>query len=172
MQVVDHAIGAEHLSAVAETWVAAEAARLVRTDPDSLDGRLLAGYAAFVLDGYETGAPALRRAITAIADPALPDEVLLRRFVVGINYSNVLCDDATRLTLLDRAEAAARRTGVLHALDLVHFVGAMSEATLGRLDHADRHDAAGQRVRRSIGVTVEQEQVAGSRSPTRCSTGR
>ncbi|MEU4687779.1 AAA family ATPase [Actinoplanes sp. NPDC023714] len=159
VQAVDHAIGAEHLGGIAETVVAAEAARLAGTDPDGLDGLLLAGYAAFILDGYEAGAPKLRRAVAAIADPAVPDETLLRRFVVGVNYSNLLWDDAAKLVLLDRAEAAARRTGALHALDLVHFVGAMTEATLGRLDRADRHDATGQRIRRSIGQTADQEQV-------------
>ncbi|GID44106.1 LuxR family transcriptional regulator [Actinoplanes capillaceus] len=159
VQAVDHAIGAEHLSSVSETTVAAEAARLAATDPDGLDGLLLAGYASFIQDGYAACVPLLRRAIAAIADPALPDETLRRRFVVGINYCNLLWDDDTKLLLLDRAEAAARRTGALHTLDLVHFVGAMTDAVLGRLRHADRHDAAGQRLRRSIGITAEQEQV-------------
>ncbi|MEV0901666.1 LuxR C-terminal-related transcriptional regulator [Actinoplanes sp. NPDC049802] len=159
VQAVDHAIGAEHLASVSEITVAAEAARLAATDPDGLDGLLLAGYASFVLDGYASCVPALRRAVAAIADPALPDETLRRRFVVGVNYCNLLWDDDTKLALLERAAAAARRTGALHALDLVHFVGAMTDAVLGRLDHADRHDAAGQRLRRSIGITAEQEQV-------------
>jgi DNA-binding CsgD family transcriptional regulator len=159
VQAVDHANGAEHLGGIPESRIAAEAARLAGTDPDGLDGLLLAGYAAFILDGYETGAPAIRRAVTALLDPAVPDETLLRRFVVGVNFSNLLWDDAAKLILLDRAETAARRTGALHALDLVHFVGAMTDATLGRLDLADRHDAAGQRIRRSIGQTADQEQV-------------
>ncbi|BEL11723.1 LuxR C-terminal-related transcriptional regulator [Actinoplanes sichuanensis] len=159
VQAVDHQIGAEHLSGSDDETVAAEAARLAATDPDSLDGRLLAAYATFTVDGYRLGAPALRRAVAAIADPGIPDEVLLRRFVVGINYCNMLWDDDTKLLLLSRAEAAARRAGALHALDLVHFVGAMTDAVLGRLNHADRHDAAGQRLRRSFGITVEQEQV-------------
>ncbi|WP_307797888.1 ATP-binding protein [Actinoplanes flavus] len=159
VQAVDHAIGAEHLSSVSETTVAAEAARLAATDPDGLDGLLLAAYASFIQDGYASCVPLLRRAVAAIADPALPDETLRRRFVVGINYCNLLWDDDTKLVLLDRAEAAARRTGALHTLDLVHFVGAMTDAALGRLRHADRHDAAGQRLRRSIGITAEQEQV-------------
>ncbi|MEU8236633.1 AAA family ATPase [Actinoplanes missouriensis] len=159
VQAVDHSSAAEHLASIDYTVVATEAARLAGTDPDGLDGLLLAGYAAFVLGGYETGAPAMRRAVAAITDPAVPDETLLRRFVVGINFANQLWDDVSRMLLIERAESAARRTGALHALDLVHFVGAMTEATLGRLNHADQHDATGLRVRRSIGVTSEQEQV-------------
>ncbi|MEV6298575.1 AAA family ATPase [Actinoplanes sp. NPDC051861] len=159
VQAIDHAIGAEHLSSVPEPVVAAEAARHAATDPDGLDGLLLTGYAAFVLDGYASCAPAMHRAIDAVADPDLPDETLLRRFVVGVNFCNLLWDDHRKQAILDRAEAAARRTGALHALDLVHFVGAMTDAILGRLNHADRHDATGQRLRRSIGVTADQEQV-------------
>ncbi|MBB2942142.1 DNA-binding CsgD family transcriptional regulator [Actinoplanes lutulentus] len=159
VQAVDHAIGAERLGSVEETRVAAEAARLAGTDPDGLDGLLLAGYSAFILGGYRTGAPAMRRAVAAVLDPAVPDETLLRRFVVAVNFSNLLWDDASRLVLLDRAESAARRTGALYALDLVHFVSAMTDAALGRLDQADRHDATGQRIRRSIGQTADQEQV-------------
>ncbi|SFF94841.1 regulatory protein, luxR family [Actinoplanes philippinensis] len=159
VQAIDHHIGAEHLSGTGDEPVAAEAARLAETDPDGLDGRLLSAYATFIRDGYEAGAPALRRAVAAITDPGLPDETLIRRFVVAINYCNMLWDDDTKLLLLDRAEAAARRAGALHTLDLVHFVGTMTDAALGRLNHADRHDAAGQRLRRSFGITVEQEQV-------------
>jgi DNA-binding CsgD family transcriptional regulator len=159
VQAVDHQIGAEHLSGVGDEQLAAEAARLAATGPDSLDGRLLAAYATFTRDGYGLGAPAMRRAIAAVTDPGIPDETLLKRFVVGINYCNMIWADDIKLRLLDRAEAAARRAGALHALDLVHFVGAMTDATLGRLAHADRHDAAGQRLRRSFGITVEQEQV-------------
>ncbi|MFC4067823.1 AAA family ATPase [Actinoplanes subglobosus] len=159
IQAIQHATTAEHLGNVTEPEIAAAARPLAGDDPADVDGLLLAGYAAFITDGFAGGVPALRRAIAAIADPELPDEVLLTRFILGINFCNMVWDDATKQFLIDRAEGAARRTGALHALDIVHFIGAMTGAFLGRLDDADRHDAAGQRVRRAIGITADQEQV-------------
>jgi DNA-binding CsgD family transcriptional regulator len=156
VQAVEHAIGAEHLTGTPEPEVAAAAARFAG---DDLDGLILAGYTAFTLDGYEQGVPSMRRAIAAIADPALPGEALLARLVVGVNYCNLTWDDDTKRVLLDRAEAVALRTGALHSLDLVHFLGAMTAAFIGRLTDADRHDTAGRRLRQAIGITAEQELV-------------
>ncbi|WP_433826991.1 AAA family ATPase [Actinoplanes sp. CA-015351] len=165
VQAIEHALTAEHRGAVTEDEVAAAAASLTASDPPAsagsadLDGLILAGYAAFIAGGYRSGVPAVHRAATAIADPAVPDEKLLARFVIGVNFCNLTWDQEAKLTILARAEAAAHRTGALHALDLVHFIGAMTETVLGRLNHADRHDTAGQRVRRAIGATTEQELV-------------
>jgi DNA-binding CsgD family transcriptional regulator len=159
IQAIQHATTAEHLGSITEPEIAAAARPLAGTEPADLDGLLLAGYSAFITDGFAGGVPPLRRAIAAIADPALPDEVLLTRFILGINFCNMVWDDTTKHFLIDRAEAAARRTGALHSLDIVHFIGAMTGAMLGRLNDADRHDAAGQRIRRAIGITAEQEQV-------------
>ncbi|MEU4164440.1 AAA family ATPase [Actinoplanes sp. NPDC026670] len=159
IQAIQHVTTAEHLGSTTEAEIAAAAAPLAGDDPADLDGLLLAGYSAFITNGFAGGVPPLRRAIAAIADPGLPDEVLLTRFILGINFCNMVWDDATKQILIDRAEAAARRTGALHALDIVHFIGAMTGAVLGRLNDADRHDAAGQRVRLAIGITAEQEQV-------------
>jgi DNA-binding CsgD family transcriptional regulator len=159
LQAIQHVTTAEHLGSTTEPEIAAAAAPLAGDDPADLDGVLLAGYAAFITDGFAGGVPPLRRAIAAIADPALPDEVLLTRFILGINFCNMVWDDSTKQFLIDRAEAAARRTGALHSLDIVHFIGAMTGAVLGRLNDADRHDAAGQRIRRAIGITAEQEQI-------------
>ncbi|GIE93717.1 helix-turn-helix transcriptional regulator [Paractinoplanes rishiriensis] len=156
IQAVEQMIGAEHLASVTEAEVAAAAAELAGTD---LDGLLLAGYAAWITEGFERGVPALRRAVAAITDPATPDETLLARIVIGVNFCNLIWDDEPKQVILERAEMAARRTGALHALDLVHFLGAMTGAVLGRLADADRHDAAGQRLRRSIGLTADQELV-------------
>ncbi|MEU4422658.1 AAA family ATPase [Actinoplanes sp. NPDC024001] len=159
IKAIEHATTAEHLGGTSPLDIAAAARPLAGTDPADVDGLLLAGYAEFVTHGYAGGVPALRRAITALADPALPDEVLLARFILGINFCNMTWDEVTKQSLIERAEAAARRTGALHALDIVHFIGAMTGAVLGRLTEADRHDAAGQRVRRAIGITTEQEQI-------------
>jgi DNA-binding CsgD family transcriptional regulator/tetratricopeptide (TPR) repeat protein len=162
VQAVEHMIGAEHLAGVSEPEIAAAAVPLAAADPADPadpDGLLLAGYAAFVTGGYEDGVPALRRAIAAIADPDLPDETLLTRLVVGVNFCNLIWADDAKQAILHRAETTARRTGALHALDLVHFLGAMTDAVLGRLTDADRHDASGQRLRRAIGLTAEQELV-------------
>ncbi|WP_433791845.1 AAA family ATPase [Actinoplanes sp. CA-252034] len=159
IQAIQHATTAEHLGSVTDPEIAVAARPLAGDDPADLDGLLLAGYAAFITDGFAGGVPPLRRAIAAIADPALPDETLLTRFILGINFCNMVWDDPTKHFLIQRAEAAARRTGALHSLDIVHFIGAMTGAFLGRLNDADRHDAAGQRVRRAIGITAEQEQV-------------
>ncbi|GIF18644.1 DNA-binding CsgD family transcriptional regulator [Actinoplanes tereljensis] len=156
VQAIDHTIGAEHLSTVTEAEVAAAAIALAG---DDLDGLILAGYHAFTVDGYERGVPALRRAIAAVADPALPAETLLRRLVIGVNFCNLIWADDTKKVLLDRAEAAAHRTGALHALDLVHYLGTITGVALGRLNDADRHDTAGQRLRQAIGMTAEQELV-------------
>jgi DNA-binding CsgD family transcriptional regulator len=156
VQAVEHAIGAEHLSGTPEPEVAARAASLAG---DDLDGLLLAGYAAFTLDGYEAGVPPIRRAIAAITDPGVPDDVLLTRIVVGVNYCNLIWDDEHKQLLLDRAEEAALRTGALHFLDLVHFLGTMTAAFLGRLDEADRHEATGRRLRQAIGINAQQELV-------------
>ncbi|MEU8659493.1 AAA family ATPase [Actinoplanes philippinensis] len=159
VQAIQHATTAEHLGRTSEPEIAAAAAPLAGDDPADLDGLLLAGYAAFITKGFAGGVPPLRRAIAAIADPDLPDEVLLTRFILGINFCNMVWDETTKQFLIARAEAAARRTGALHALDIVHFIGAMTDAFAGRLNDADRHDAAGQRVRLAIGITAEQEQV-------------
>ncbi|MEV4403442.1 AAA family ATPase [Actinoplanes sp. NPDC049598] len=157
LQAIEHVTTAEHLAGVAEARIAAVAAPLA--GDDDLDGLLLAGYAAFTVGGYESGVPALRRAVTAITDPRRPEEQLLNRLVVGVNFCHLLWDDESRRTILDRAEQVARRTGALHRLDLVHFLGATTAAMLGRLDEADRHDTAGQRLRQAIGLTAAQEPV-------------
>ncbi|XVV11614.1 AAA family ATPase [Actinoplanes sp. CA-131856] len=157
VQAIEHVITAEHLAGVTEARIAGAAAPLA--GDDDLDGLLLAGYAAFTVGGYESGVPALRRAVTALTDPALPEEKLLNRLVVGVNFCNLLWDDKSKRAILERAEKVARRTGALHRLDLVHFLGAMTEAMLGRLGEADRHDAAGQRLRQAIGLTAAQEPV-------------
>ncbi|WP_344521082.1 helix-turn-helix transcriptional regulator, partial [Paractinoplanes durhamensis] len=149
---------AEQFATVSEPEIAA-AARLVGRDPESLDELILAGYADFTVGGYEQGIPAVRRAIDAIADPGLPDEALLARLVVGVNLCELLWEDAVKDRLLRRAEAAARRTGALHFLDLVHYLGTMTFTLLGRLDEADRHDEAGQRLRTALGMTADQAQV-------------
>ncbi|WP_328461639.1 AAA family ATPase [Actinoplanes sp. NBC_00393] len=159
IKAIEHDTTAEHLNGTSARDIAAAARRLAGSDPADVDGLLLAGYAAFITDGYTSGIPALRRAVAAIADPDLPDEKLLARFILGINFCNMTWDEVTKQSLIERAEAAARRTGALHALDIVHFIGAMTGAVLGRLTEADRHDAAGQRVRRAIGITTEQEQI-------------
>ena len=157
VQAVEHMITAEHLAGLTEPELAAAAAPLA--GPADLDGLLLAGYADFVLGGYESGVPAMRRAIDALADPALPADRLLARLVLGVNYCNMTWDDDNKQLFIERAGEAARRTGALQALDLVHFLGAMTGAALGRLDEADRHDAAGQRLRRALGLTADQELV-------------
>ncbi|MFF5293486.1 AAA family ATPase [Paractinoplanes globisporus] len=159
VQAVEQAIGAEYVSTVSEAEIAAAAAPLAGEHPAGVDELILAGYTAFTLGRYEDGVPALRRAIAAIADPAVPDDILLSRLVVGVNFANLIWEDDTKKELLDRAEAAARRTGALYALDQVHYLGAMTEALLGRLLEADRHDAAGQRLRRALGMTADQELV-------------
>jgi DNA-binding CsgD family transcriptional regulator len=157
VQAVEHVLSAEHLGGIPETEVAAAAAALA--GDDTLDGLILTAYASFVLDGYPACVPAKRRVITALTDPALPDDVLLSRIVIGVNFCNLTWDEENKLALLSRAEKAAARTGALHRLDTVHFLSAMTFAVLGRLDAADRHDATGQRLRRAIGITAEQELV-------------
>ncbi|MGK5678817.1 AAA family ATPase [Actinoplanes sp. URMC 104] len=159
VQAIELARSAEHLSTVSEPDIAAEAARLVDGEPGGLDELILAGYAAFTDGGYERGVPAVRRAVAAITDPGLSDDALLARLVVGVNFSTLLWDDAVKAALLRRAEAVARRSGALHFLDLVHYLGAMTWSLYGRLDEADRHDAAGQRLRAALGMTADQEQV-------------
>ncbi|WP_430783996.1 AAA family ATPase [Actinoplanes sp. G11-F43] len=157
IQGIEHVLSAEHLGGTSESEVAAAAAPLA--GDDHLDGLVLAAYTAFVVDGYPACVPAIRPAIAAIADPGLPDEVLLSRFAIGVNLCTIVWDEETKLGVLSRAEEAARRTGALHRLDLIHFIAAMTHAVLGRLDEADRHDAAGLRLRRAIGATAEQELV-------------
>ncbi|HWS32395.1 MAG TPA: AAA family ATPase [Actinoplanes sp.] len=157
IQGIEHVLSAEHLGGTGEPTVAAAAAPLA--GDDHLDGLVLAAYTGFVVDGYPNCVPAVRRAVAAIADPALPDEVLLARFAIGVNFCTILWDDESKADILARAEETARRTGALHRLDLIHFIAAMTCAVLGRLDEADRHDAAGQRLRRAIGATAEQELV-------------
>ncbi|MBU2662094.1 AAA family ATPase [Actinoplanes bogorensis] len=173
VQAIELARSAEHLSAVSEPEIAAEAARLTAGDrppaepetraakgePGGLDGLILAGYAAFTVDGYDGGLSAVRRALDAILDPGLSDDALLARMVVGVNFATLLWDDAGKIGLLRRAETAARRTGALHSLDLVHYLGAMTWSLLGELNEADRHDAAGLRLRAALGMTDEQAQV-------------
>ncbi|MFI5888909.1 AAA family ATPase [Actinoplanes sp. NPDC051513] len=159
VQAVEQVIGAEFVSTVPEHEIAAAAGRLAGADPAGVDELILAGYTAFTLGGYETGVPAMRRAVTAFVDPSTPDEVLLSRLTVGINFGNLIWEDDLKKAILDRAETAARRTGALYALDQVHYLGAMTESFLGRLDEADRHDAAGQRLRRALGMTADQELV-------------
>ncbi|MBM2617528.1 AAA family ATPase [Actinoplanes sp. LDG1-06] len=158
VQAIELARSAEHLATVSEPEIAGEAARLVR-GTTGLDGLILDGYAAFTFEGYAGGLPAVRRAVAAITDPAVSDEALLARLVVGVNFCTLLWDDAAKEGLLRRAETAARRSGALHALDLVHYLGAMTWSLLGGLNEADRHDAAGQRLRTALGMTADQAQV-------------
>jgi DNA-binding CsgD family transcriptional regulator len=157
LQAIEHVISAEHLSRTDEAEIAAAAGPL--SGDDDRPGLMLAAYTAFIAGGYASGAPAIRRAIAAYTDPSTPDDFLLSRIVVGINMCQLVWDDHGKQLMLDRAEAAARRGGALHALDLIHFLGTMTEAVLGRLDRADRHDQAGQRLRKAIGITAEQELV-------------
>jgi pimeloyl-ACP methyl ester carboxylesterase len=120
---------------------------------------LLAGFAALVDGGYEHGGPAVRRAIGALAGPDSTDQQVLDRLDLGVTFCTLLWDDRSRQAILSRAEIAARRTGALYALDLVTFMQAMADATQGRLLEADRHDATGQRLRKAIGITADQELV-------------
>jgi DNA-binding CsgD family transcriptional regulator len=160
LQAIQHAIGAEDLlRGTTRAQIAEAAARLAGDHPADLPGLLLAGFAAFTTGGYEHGAPAMHRAISAFTDPDLPAEQAMRRFDIGATFCTLLWDDEARETILDRAEVAARRAGALHTLDEVHFMAAMHHAALGRLDVADRHDAVGQRLRQAIGITAEQEQI-------------
>ncbi|SDT77510.1 helix-turn-helix transcriptional regulator [Actinoplanes derwentensis] len=157
VQGIEHVLSAEHLGGTSEPEVAAAAAPLA--GDDHIDGLLLAAYTAFVVAGYPDCVPVVRRAVAAIADPGLPDEILLSRFAIGVNFCTLTWDEENKTDILARAEQAARRTGALHRLDLIHFITTMTCAALGRLDEADRHDAAGQRLRRAIGATAEQELV-------------
>jgi DNA-binding CsgD family transcriptional regulator len=160
VQAVEHVTGAEFVSTVAEPEIAAAAAAaLADVEPTGVDELILAGYTAFTRDGFAHGVPPMRRAVTALAASGVPDEVLLSRLTVGVNFCNSIWEDDLKKTLLDRAEVAARRTGALYALDQVHFLGTMTEAFLGRLNDADRHDAAGQRLRGALGMSADQEQV-------------
>ncbi|WP_211192165.1 LuxR family transcriptional regulator [Actinoplanes sp. TBRC 11911] len=156
LQAIEHVISAEHLARTGEPEIAAAAGLLAG---DDLAGLMLAAYTAFTTGGYATGAPAIHRAIAAFTDASTPDDFLLSRVVVGVNFCQLVWDDHGKQLILDRAEAAARRSGALHALDLIHFLGTMTEAILGRLDRADRHDQVGQRLRKAIGITAEQELV-------------
>jgi DNA-binding CsgD family transcriptional regulator len=157
VQAIEHVLSAEHLGGTGEPEVAAAAAPLA--GDDHVDGLALAAYTTFVTDGYPDCVPAVRKAIAAITDPGVSDELLLARFAIGVNFCNLTWDEETKLVILARAEEAARRTGALHRLDLIHFIAAMTYAVLGRLGDADRHDTAGQRLRRAIGATAEQELV-------------
>ncbi|SNY13272.1 AAA family ATPase [Paractinoplanes atraurantiacus] len=151
-----HSITAEDLMrGVTGEQIAEAARRLAGPDPSGPADLLLAGFAAFLTGGIEQGAPAMRRAIAALTGP----ELLLSHFQLGVTLCTLLWDDESRRVVLRGAEDAARRSGALHTLDLVHFMAAMDDATLGRLRDADRHDAVGQRLRTAIGVTADQELI-------------
>jgi DNA-binding CsgD family transcriptional regulator len=160
LHAVEHAIAVEYLildTTVAE--LAAAAGALAGDRPTGMAGLLLAGYAAATAGGIEHGAPALRRVIAAVTDPQLADAELLPHLVVAVYLCTLLWDDRARQSILDRGEAASRRAGALQALAVIHFMAVMSDTALGRLTEADRHDTAGIRVRRAIGITTDRESV-------------
>ncbi|MEU8814112.1 LuxR family transcriptional regulator [Actinoplanes sp. NPDC048796] len=155
-----HSITAEDLMrGVTPEQIAEAAVRLAGPDPDGAPDLLLAGFAAFLVSGFERGVPAMRRGIAALTGPDRRDEHLLTHYQLGITLCTLLWDDESRRVVLRGAEDAARRAGALQTLDLVHFMAAMDDATLGRLRDADRHDAIGQRLRKAIGVTADQELI-------------
>ncbi|MDG4825694.1 AAA family ATPase [Asanoa sp. WMMD1127] len=160
LHAVEHAITVEHLiEDTTEADLAAAARRLAGDRPTGTAALLLAGYAALIEDGIGPGAQALRRAVAAVNDPRLPAAELLPHLVVAVHLCTVLWDDRARQSILDRGEAASRRTGALQALGVIHFMATMSDTALGRLTEADRHDMAGIRLRRAIGITAERELV-------------
>ncbi|XVU24380.1 AAA family ATPase [Actinoplanes sp. CA-054009] len=157
LSAIEHEIAVEDLT---EGTTAARIAAVARRQAgDSAAGVLMAAYAAVIEGDLVSAAPALRRAVAAMTDPGLPERELLRHIVVAVSVSTLLWDDRQRQLILDRATTAAHRAGALQALDLVCFMAAMSDATMGRLNDADRHEAAGLRLRRAIGITAEREQV-------------
>ncbi|WP_203717369.1 helix-turn-helix domain-containing protein, partial [Asanoa siamensis] len=160
LHAVEHALAVEHLILdTTEAELATVARRLAGERPDGLTALLLAGYAAVAEGGVARGGPAARRAVAAATDPRRPAAELLPHVVVAVNLCTLLWDERTRLSILDRAETVARRTGALQALAVVHFMAVLSDTALGRLTEADRHDTTGIRLRRAIGITTERELI-------------
>ncbi|WP_240669699.1 AAA family ATPase [Actinoplanes solisilvae] len=154
---IEHEVAVEDL--IMDTTAGEIAAAARKTAGDGPAAALLAAYASVTENGPVVAAPVLRRAVDAMTDLTLPDADLLRHVVVAVYVSTLAWDDRSRRLILERAEAAAHRTGALQALDLVHFMAVMSDTSLGRLTEADRHDIAGRRLRRAIGITAEREPV-------------
>ncbi|WP_239091130.1 AAA family ATPase [Asanoa iriomotensis] len=160
LHAIEHEITVEDLMLdTTATELAAAAARLAGDRPSSLAELLLAGWAAVAAGGIPGGAPAARRAVDAVTDPRLPEAELLPHLVVAVYLCTLLWDDRARQSILDRGEAAARRSGALPTLGVIHFMSVLSDTALGRLTEADRHDTAGIRLRRAIGITSERDWV-------------
>ncbi|HEX2809170.1 MAG TPA: LuxR C-terminal-related transcriptional regulator [Kineosporiaceae bacterium] len=109
--------------------------------------------------GYRSAVPDLRRAIAALTDPDVPDDEVLRRYLLGITFCMVTWNDEAQGEILRRAARVARRTGALIDLDIILFAASMYSTTLGRLGDADAHLIEGHQVRSAIGATQEQWEV-------------
>jgi DNA-binding CsgD family transcriptional regulator len=78
--------------------------------------RLLEGLAVAVLEGYVSGAPALKDALRAFRGERLPDEDELRWLWLACNVARALGDDAAWDDLTARQLELARRVGALSLL--------------------------------------------------------
>jgi DNA-binding CsgD family transcriptional regulator len=116
----------------------AQAARIAppSTEPDRAAELLLDGLALLITEGYPSGAPVLRRALTAFRGEDLPSqEGVLLPWLVGF-VAMVMWDDESWHGLAARELALARDAGALTALPLALrtcvgvdlFVGELTQA--------------------------------------------
>lgn len=153
LQAIEHAASVEDAArGTDEQSIARVARRLAGPDPSGVPELLLAAYADYTLDGHTAGAPTIHRAVAAFLAPGVDYETVLEHVVVGVNLCTLVWDDRSQRAVLELAEAAALRTGALRVLDVIHHMAAMAGAVMGRLNDADRHETAGLRLRRAIGL--------------------
>jgi DNA-binding CsgD family transcriptional regulator/tetratricopeptide (TPR) repeat protein len=157
----EQATSAEHLilDVTAADIAGAVRSRIDVPDPDSLPELVLAGYASAVIDSYEDAIPPIRRAITALKDPATPDDEVLRRFGLGITMCTITWDDRSRSEILQRVATLARKAGALNELDSIMFMAAMASTTLGQLATAATEVMESQHSRSSLGASSEMREM-------------
>jgi DNA-binding CsgD family transcriptional regulator len=100
---------------VADAVLAADWGGSRRRSPRAGD-LLMDGLAVLSTQGYATGAPALRRALSAFRDEPMSDDDALRWLWLGCRVARALSDDASWDELSERQLLLARQAGALSLL--------------------------------------------------------
>ena len=114
-----------------------EAARAAPPGDDAIVDLLLDAFGTYLAAGFVAAAPALRVAVTAMSNPAMPADRLIRWVQFAVFATRALWDDEAHTRLTARLVQASREQGALMWLAVALKARATDEVWAGRFDAAD-----------------------------------
>ena len=129
--IAGSAAGDEVISAVTE------AARAAPPGDDAIVDPLLDAFGTYLAAGFVAAAPALRVAVMAMSNAAMPADRLIRWVQFAVFATRALWDDEAHTRLTARLVQASREQGALMWLAVALKARATDEVWAGRFDAAD-----------------------------------